>query len=248
MPKLHQILAVENGIRNQTQKDLTVAHHGLQKEAMLQGLFREYLPLKEDGEKLPPERTHLQARASDIIQETMEKLKKSYDLIATRDFANTQAKADVVVNDLVFIKDAPTPFLLWLEDRLEDIHTFVTKLPTLPADTEWDWDENQNCYRNRHEIKTARTNKIAYPLVLLEPTKEHPGQAVEKSRDEIVGYWTTHKYSGALPVKEVKEMKERVEELQKAVKFAREKANDIEVTEKKFAETVLKYIFGNGKK
>ena len=69
--KLHQILAIETGIRAQTQKDLTKAHHGLQREGSLFGISRNYEPLKEDGERLPPERTLLQTRTPDVIRETI---------------------------------------------------------------------------------------------------------------------------------------------------------------------------------
>jgi hypothetical protein len=244
MAKLHQILAVEAGVRNQAQKDLTEAHHGLQKTEMLQGIYREYQPAAEGGDKLPSERKLLQARVPEVIRETVAILEKTFDVTATRDFANIEATADVVVEGKVVIKGAPTTYLLWLEKRLDDLHTFVCKLPTLPADTEWVWDEHQNCYRNKHEIKTQRTAKIAYPLVLAPATKEHPAQVVKETRDEIVGWWTTILYSGALPVQDVKAMKERVEELQKAVKYAREKANEAEVKDVKVGGAILKYVFG----
>jgi len=246
MPKLHQILAVETGIRAQTQRDLTDSHHGLQKPDMLQGIYREYQPVAEGGEKLPPERQLLQTRVPEVVKRTMEILERTFDIIAVRDFANCEAKADVILNDgTALLKNVPATYLLWVEKRLEDLHAFVSRLPILPADLEWVWDTNQMCYRNKQEIKTVRTAKIPYSLVLLAPTKEHQGQAVEKSRDEIVGHWTTIRYSGALPVELVRRMKDRVEELQKVVKYAREKANEIETKDVKVGETVLKYVFGN---
>jgi hypothetical protein len=246
MTQLHQILAVESGVRNQSQKDLTAAHHGLQQAAMLEGLDRTYQPIKEDGEQFPPEKKLLQVRVPDVIKETHRILEKMFDITAIRDFANTKAKADVVVDGQTLLKDAPSPYLLWLESKLEDLHTFVTKLPTLPTDTAWDWDPTQNCHRNRDLIKTVKTAKIEYSLVLLEPTKEHPGQAVPKVRDENVGWWTSIKYHGGLAVPVVKAMKERVEKLQKAVKMAREKANEVEVNDDlKVGGVLLKYVFGD---
>lgn len=245
MAKLHQILAVEAGVRAQAQKDLTAAHHGLQKEAMLIGILREYQPVQDGGEKLPSERQLLQVRVPEVIRETSSILEKMFDVTASRDWTNMEARGDVVLEDnKVLIKGAPTSYLLWLEKRLEDIHTFVCKLPTLPADTEWVWDANQNAYKNKDEIKTHKTNKIPYPLLLAPATDKHPAQVVEKAKDEIVGWWTTHKYSGALRAQDVKAMKDRVEALQKAVKFAREKANETEVKDQKVGGDLLKYVFG----
>lgn len=245
MTKLHQILAVESGIRKQTQADLTAAHHGLAHAAMLEGVERTYQPTKEDGEKLAPESKLLQTKVPDVIRETKTILEKMFDITAIRDYANVGALADVVVDGTTLISQAPAPYLLFLESKLDDLHTFVSKLPTLPADTAWDWDSSQNCYRNRGEIKTVKTAKIEYALLLVAPTPEHPGQAVPKVRDENVGWWTTTKYSGALPVPEVKAMKERVEKLQKAVKLAREKANEVEVNDDlKIGGGLLNFVFG----
>ena len=245
MAKLHQILAVESGIRNQSQTDLTQAHHGLQKAELLQGIYREYQSVSEAGEKLPPERQLLQVKVPDVIRRTQEIMERTFDVIATRDFANCEAKADVVLEDgTTLVKGAPTTYLLWLEKRLDDLHTFVSKLPTLPADIEWAWSSEQNCWKNKEEIKTHRTVKSEFHQIVVPATDKHPAQVVKVTKDEIAGYWTTHKYSGALPVKDVKSMKDRVEALQRAVKFAREKANEVEVKDVKVGGAILKYIFG----
>jgi len=242
--KLHQILAVESGVRTQAQKDLTAAHHGLQKAEMISGYQKSYEPLKEDGDKLPTEGKLLQTRVPDVIRGTAAILERMYDVTATRDYGTSRARADVVVDGAVLLKDVPVTFLLWLEKKLEDLHTFVTQLPTLPADTEWTWDAAQNCWKNRHEIKRARTNKIVYPLVLYEATKEHPAPVKEITKDEVVGYFTEILYNGGLQMQDVKNLKERVEKLQESVKFAREKANELEIVDQKVGGTLLRYVFG----
>lgn len=243
MTKLHQIIPLEKSIRTQAEKDLTEAHHGLMKEALLTGQYREYQKLAEDGMNLPPERVALQVRAREAIERTFAVMARKFDITATRDWANMHAKADLAIDGVTLIKDAPATYLLWLENQLENLHTFVTKLPSLPADTEWVWDNDQNCYRNKHEIKTAKTEKVQEPIVLYPATKEHPAQTQLAVRDKVVGYWTTHKYSGALPVPMIQAMKARVEALQRAVKLAREKANGVEVEDQKVGEQILSYIF-----
>lgn len=245
-PKLHQILAIESNIRKQTQKDLTVAHHSMQKTSSLEGLSRTYTPVNDDGEKLPAEVTLLQTRTPEILRKTAKILEKMYNITAARDYANCTAKADVVLDDgSVLISGAPATFLLWLEKKLDDMHTLVSKLPILPTDIEWEFDSNQNCFKNKNEIKTHRTQKIFYPLVLSEATEHHPAQVAEKSRDEIVGYWNAMRYSGAMEAQTVQKMKERVEQLQKAVKFAREKANTVEAPEVNVGENMMRFIFGD---
>jgi len=242
--KLHQVLAIESNVRSQAQKDLTAAHHGLQKGDLLFGLSKSYKPLNEDGEKLPSEEKILQVKTPDVLRETSDILTKLYDVVAARDFANCSATADVVLDDgNIILKNAPATFLLWLEKKLDDLHTFVSKLPILPADTDWDFDPNQNCFKSK-VIETTRTQKIPYPLVLAQATDKHPAQVVEKTRDEIVGTYSTIKYSGAMKAKDVAQMKERVEQLQKAVKFAREKANTVDAPKKEVGKNILEFVFG----
>lgn len=245
MAKLHQILAVEADVRSQTQKDLTVAHQGLQKPEMLAGQNRQYQPSKEDGERLPPEGELLRTRVPAVLQETAKTLTKMFDVVATRDFGNMDARADLVVNGVTLLKDAPAVYLLWMEKKLVDLHTFITKLPTLPADTEWEWDATQMCYRNAREIKTHRTKKIENFPVIVPATEHHPAQIAKVVNDEIVGHWSTIKYSGAIKVEEVQAMKERVEELLKATKFAREHANSVEVKDMKVGAPIMKFVFGD---
>lgn len=242
--KLHQVLAIETNVREQSQKDLTALHHGLQKSELLFGLSKTYAPLNEEGEKLPPEEKILQTRTPEVLRNTYEVLEKVYDTVAMRDYANCNARADVVLEDgTVLIKNAPATYLLWLEKKLNDLHTFVSKLPVLPADTEWIFDDKQNCFKSK-EIKTSRTNKESYPLVLSPATDKHPAQVVEKTKDIVVGYYQTIKYSGAMKAKDVAQMKDRVEQLQRAVKFAREQANTVDAPKQEVGGKLLAFVFG----
>lgn len=62
--------------------------------------------------------------------------------------------------------------------------------------------------------------------------------------DVPVGTWTTVKFSGALPAQRVNELRTRVEKLADAVRFAREGANETEITDQKIGATVFGYLFG----
>lgn len=70
MAKLNQIIAVEKGVKAKSHQDLTAAHQGLQKPALLSGIARTYQPKDEEGEQLPPESTRVQVRAEDVLRET----------------------------------------------------------------------------------------------------------------------------------------------------------------------------------
>lgn len=249
MTKLHQILAVESGIRTQTQADLAKLHTPVSHHQLLLGQTRTYTPLEEDGEKIPPERALLQVRLPSVLAKTAKVWEKLLDVTATRDFANCDAKADVKLdNGTVILKQAPATYLLWLEKKLQELHSFICSLPLLPPEIEWVWDKTQNCFRNKEAIVTTRTAKVFYAHQLAPATPEHPAQVNEKSREQVIGHYHTLRFCGAFELETAQEMKGRVEELFRAVKFAREEANRIDVVDQKVGKGLLSYIFGDNAK
>jgi hypothetical protein len=58
-----------------------------------------------------------------------------------------------------------------------------------------------------------------------------------------IGYWTTVKFSGALPARRVNQLLERVEKVQQAVKFARKEANGTEVEDQRIGDAVFGFLF-----
>lgn len=243
MPRLNQIIAVEKGVKTRSHQRLTEAHHALQKPALLAGIARTYRPKDEEGEQLPPEATKVQVKAEEIIKSTAEILTELFDVTATKDYSNCKARADVVVDGKVVLTGAPVTYLLFLEKQLVDLTTFIKKLPVLDASESWVFDPSADCWATE-PLQTARTKKIPRNHVKAEATEKHPAQVEVYYEDVVVGYWKTVKFSGALPAKRVNELLERVEKLQKAVKFAREEANNQAADEQKVGAAVLGYIFG----
>ncbi len=242
MARLNQIIAVEKGVKTRSQKELTEAHHALQKPALLSGISRTYRPKDEEGEQLPPEATRVQIKAEEIIKKTVDVLTELFDVTATKDYTNCKARADVVVDGKVLLTGVPVTYLLFLEKQLVDLHTFIKKLPVLDASESWTFDPSADCFATE-PVQTVRTKKIPRNHVKAEATEKHPAQVEVYYEDVAVGYWRTTKFSGALPAKRVNELVERVEKLQKAVKFAREEANNQTAEEQKVGRTVLDYLF-----
>jgi hypothetical protein len=243
MTKLNQIIAVEKGVKSGTLRDLTNAHHDLQKPALLAGISRTYQPKDEEGEQLPPESTRVQVKADEVIRRTASIMTRLFDVTATKDWANCTAKADVTVDGETILRDVPVSYLLFLEKQLTDLHTFVKKLPVLDASESWAFDESADCWRTE-PVRTIRTRKVPRNHVKAEATDKHPAQVEVYYEDVAIGYWTTVKFSGSLPARRVNELVDRVERLQRAVKFAREEANGAEVTDQRTGDAVFRYLFG----
>ena len=240
--KLNQIIAIEKGVKSNSFQELTEAHHLLQKPSLLAGISRTYQPKDEEGEQFPPEFTRVQASAETVIKDTAKILTKLFDVTAAKDWANCQARADIVVDGRTLAADVPATYLLFLEKQLVDMHTFVKKLPTLDPSETWVFDPSSDTYATE-AVQTAKTKKLPKNHVKAEATEKHPAQVEVFHEDVVVGYWRTVKFSGALPASRVKELLDRVDKLQQAVKFAREEANSLEAPDKKVGESVFGYLF-----
>jgi len=243
MAKLNQIIAIEKGVKSRTQRDLTDAHHALQKPVLLAGISRTYQSDDDErGEKFPAETTRVQVRVKDLIEKTQEVLTELFDVTATKDETNCHARADVTIDGKVLLAKVPVTSLLFLEKQLVDLHTFVKKLPVLDPSETWRFDASGDC-QVTEPAYTVKTKKVPRNHVKAEATEKHPAQVEMYYEDVRVGQWKTLKFSGACPQKQVNELLDRVEKLQKAVKFAREEANNTEVVQKHFGESVFGYLF-----
>jgi len=242
MTKLNQIIAVEKGIKSRSFQELTEAHHAVQKPSLLSGIARTYQPKDEEGEQLPPESTRVQIRGDQVLRDVAATLTRLFDVTASKDATNCVARADVKVDGDVLLADVPVTHLLFLEKQLTDLHTFVKKLPVLDAAEAWTFNDSADCW-STEPVRTIRTRKVPRNHVKAEATEKHPAQVEVYYEDVPVGYWTTVKFSGALPAKRVSELLGRVEKLQEAVKFAREEANNAAVVDRKVGEKIFGYLF-----
>ena len=240
--QLNQIVALEKGVKSRAHADFTAAHHQLQKTALLSGISRTYKPKDDEGEQLPPESTRVQVRVDEVMADVRQALTRLFDVILTKDVANGVAKADITVDGTTIATEVPVTYLLFLEKQLTDLLTFVTKLPVLDAAESWSFDEATDAYATA-PTQTTRSKKVPRNHVKAEATEKHPAQVEMYFEDVLVGYWTTVKYSGALPQARINELKSRVVKLAEAVKVAREKANSTEVTDQKIGERVFDYLF-----
>jgi hypothetical protein len=242
--KLNQIVAVEAGVKAQATRNLTSAHRLSQQLAPLTGISRTYQPRTEDGEELPPESTRVQHTIEDINGEVRKTLERLFDVTATKDWANTKARADVEVDGDILLADVPVTYLLFLEKQLENLRTYTSKLPTLDPAQVWVPDD-QPGVRRTEPVQTTRTKKVPKSFELSPATDKHPAQVTSFTEDVIVGDWSTIHRSGTVTEARRAGLVERVEKLQAAVKYAREHANTVEVEDISTGAAVLGYIFGD---
>jgi len=239
--RLNQIIAVEKGVKAKAQRSLTDTYHTIQKVGRFDGISRTYRPKDEDGDQLPAESTLVQLKADEILAEAGRNLTRLLDVTLTKDVANTEAKADVVVDGVVVLRNVPVTYLLFLEKQVTDIRTFITKLPTLDPSEQWHHDAATGVWATS-VTQTTRTKKVPRNHVKAPATDKHPAQVEMYHEDVMAGTWSTVKFSGALPADRATELVERADALLAAIKFAREEANGIEVTDYHAGRAVFDYL------
>lgn len=243
MPKLHQIIAIEEDQKNKTGSAVAALEREAAKPDTFNGLTRTYRPKDETGEPLPPEHKKVQADARKEIDKYVKAKSDLIDLTATKDYANMEARADIEIDGEVLLADVPVTNLLFLSKQLEQFRGYVEKLPVL--DEAEDWKQDPSTGQWRTEITTRhRTEKVVDFKTVAEATKEHPAQIAQLAKDVTVGYWDQTKLSAALPVPEKEALIAKVEALLNAVKLARGKANEVDAPRQKIASTLFEYVLG----
>ncbi len=244
---LAQIVAAEKGVKSRVMALISQLYKNIQKageKGPMEGISRTYQKRFDEGAELPAEYRKVQFTAEDQLTQFVQALRGLMDVTATKDLANTRAKATVRVGDTVIIEDAPPTLLLSLEKQLTDLRTFVAALPVLDPATEWTFNPEAGAYAAR-PVGTTRTEKERRATIVAPATDKHQAQVDIVNVDVIVGTWNTVRYSGYMAGDRVKELLDRVDRLLLAVKYAREEANaSTEAQPVRVGSTVATYLLG----
>lgn len=239
--KLNAVIAVARGVKTRVHEAVTALHRESQKVDLYAGLTRAYQPLNDEAERLPGEGTRHQLDATTVLGELRRLLTEAWNAEGTLVRTSNDAYADVSVDGVVLLPRAPLTYLLYLEKQLNDVYTFIARLPVLDPAESWHWDEARGCWAT-DPVKTKRTSKVPRSLVLHEGTEHHPPQVHVYHEDVIEGYWATVRFSGALPVDRKREVLLRVVRLKDAVREARERGALADAVDFTPAETLLGYV------
>lgn len=239
---LAQMIAVERTAKTKKTKQVTQLYRGLARPEPLSGLTRTYRPKAEDDpDQQPSEYKNVQVKAEDVLASIAVELTDLFDVVATRETGNTEAKADVVVGDATILRDVPVTYLLFLEHQLKDLGTIMLGLPTLDPSKEWTYDPTTGAYRSAVET-TTRSKKVPKAFTRHPGTEKHAPQVDLLQEDVLVGYWDRTLFSGALPADRVLLLQRRVDALARAVKVAREQANSTRVEQVKVGQAIFDYL------
>lgn len=245
MPKLHELIAVENDAREQsaaTRKELAETFKNKRH------LFSEKRVTYYSNEAGVAPRTEEQSEINSTVADEIAWITgifgKAIDLGFQVDEGNTKARGDIILDDgeTVIARDVPATALLQLEKRLGDLFALIEAIPTLDPAKGFKPDPNRGeGYYLAREIRRPRTQKVPKVITKAVATVEHPAQAEVYYIDEEVGYAIEQEWSSLITPAKKGEYLERVEALKRAVKAARARANEVPVDTK--ATVIAKKLF-----
>jgi hypothetical protein len=248
MPKLHERLAVSKDRRGQVEqvrKDLAQLFD--KKSDHFREQLLTYRP-KAEGEKTITE-TKLSLQTT-VLRELGWFAGLASSMLDTEleiAVANQHAVADITLSDgTVLAQKVPATALLDLEKRLTDYLGLLKHIPTLDPTKGFTPDEGrgQGVYVAREQVR-QRTAKLQKPIVLYPATDKHPAQTQLITEDEVVGDLTVQEWSGMLTPEAKASMLERIEDVRRAVKEARSRANEVSTSTQKIGSALFNYILTN---
>lgn len=230
--KVHVLLAIASNIATQAQTTRTdliktfgsKQHHFSEK---ITTLFS-----KEEGvaPKTEIERS-IQTTVKDELQAISKILARAIDSGNNIDVANTMSYGDIMLDDgTVLASHIPATSLLQLEHRLKDFHDLLLVTPTLDPTKGYELDAKKpaGIYKAR-EVRKDKTRKDKVYITVAAPTNQHPAQVKEDVKDIVVGEWLEQEWCSMITPAMKSTLLSRCEDLTRAVKRARARANDTEI-------------------
>jgi hypothetical protein len=243
--ELHQILAVEGDLQGKSQKIIeeTVKTFN-EKQNLFYGFIKRYEPYEETGQKMPEEFKEIDDTVPSKLKYAVASFVKYLDVIATKEATNAVATAPLVINGEVIHEALPATLLLALENKLRGIRPVLEAMPTLTKGIEWipAPDRGEDIYVTAKPDIKQRTVKEPKFRVLYDATKEHPAQIEKWMETVAVGDFISTQWSGNITSAEKARILERFDEVLRAIKKARMKANSTEVVKVNVAKSIFDYV------
>ncbi len=243
MGRLHEILAVEGGLKATAEKVIKEAADTFtKKRGHFLGQHRNYEKLQEETLQYADESKKLETTVHQKLNYVKSHFTKALDATFQKEMTNTGAKADIVIDGKDIAKDIPATYLLHLETKFKELRSMYAVIPTLDPGKDWKKDETQENVYVSSDTEQYKTEKVIKPLVLHPATKEFPAQVDKISLDTIVGKWKTKNMSGALSPLQKSQLLGKIDTLIRAIKQARMRANSVAVIQLEIGKTLMEYI------
>lgn len=169
-----------------------------------------------------------------------------WDVMYQKEATNQTAKANIEIDGVILLADVPVTFLLCMENRLKDLRPVLEAIPTLAPGIDWKIDKD---YHLSHVYKTpesfdVKTKEDMEYRHVFEPTDKQPGQYVAVKNQFNIGKYVTTDWSGLISPAEKARLLEHFDKVLKAVKEARQRANNIDAVNLKVGDQIVGALLG----
>lgn len=256
MAKLHEILAVENGketlFKNTLPEMVTLfkskTDHFWGGQRTLE-LFGEETVEKRRQEEAESESKELVTTVPSEL-EYLGKIVVDYiDVMFQKDEANQRATADLIVNGKVLATSVPATTLLGLENKLKGLRPVFEAIPTLQPGPKWEKAEDlgPGIYHDANpEIRTKTAKSFDFK-VLVPATEHHPAQIEKWTVDTPIGVYTKNRWCSMMSTLDKSNLLARYDDMMEAIKQARCRANDVDVSTARIGKQVIEWLVTGAK-
>lgn len=248
--KLHEVLAVEGSLEAQyTKVSMECASTFSKKANHFQG-YHKWLEMFDEKRKQEEqgavEHKELVDTVDGKLRHVWKYFSKYIDVVAQKERTNQEARADIVVNGEVIVKDVPATMLLGLEARLKVLRQVYDAIPTLQPGVDWvkDQDKGKGVYKAFSYVTANKTEKEPRHKVLVEPTEHHPAQIDKWVENVPVGVYKTENWTSMVSPATKSMWLENLDTLIRAVKKARQRANNTTVEKLPMGKALMNFIHG----
>jgi len=248
MPKLYEVLAVENTLHQAAKKLMDESVRSLGKENLFNGMTTKLNMFDAEQAHLnTTETVELVTTVDENLDYIINPIAQYWDAVLQKDASNQNARADIIIDGTVLAADVPATFLLGLESKLGDIRKLYEKIHTLAPGFKWVLDEQERpgTYKTTAPVR-FKTEKDTEFRIVVAADEHHPAQVRELPRTQNVARYDTTKICGFLTPLEKAVRIKRIDTLLRAVKKARQRANSVDLTNAHIGEYLFAYINSGG--
>lgn len=248
MSKLHELLAVERDLKNQAEKATAdLANTFEKKRQHFAGLLQTFNPLEEDKPPMVESVVELQTTVPREINWLRPFVTKALDAGYQVAEANTNARGDIILEDgTVLAEKVPATALLELEKRCAELFAFLKQIPTVDPAKGFapDAEKGDDVFQAR-PLDKPRTKKENKVVTLFQGNDKHPPQVQVFVEDVPTGTIHLQEWSGLITTARKADLLTRIEDLTRATKQARSRANEqeIDVLKVKVGKKILDWLF-----
>lgn len=254
MAKLHEVLAVEAGLQGKAKRiseEATATFRS--KPHLFQGKIRT-LELFQGDDPVSKQAAEAAERQEQVLVTTVpaklgyvwNALIDHWNAVAQKEATNQTAKSDIVINGVTILRDVPVTFLLSLEAKIKQLRILYEDIPTLEPNIQWqDAPDIGVGIKRTPETSTLKTQKVEDYRTIAPATDKHPAQVVKQEKVVNVGVYRQVVTSGMVTPAQKSVWLGRIDELLRAVKQARQRANEAELVPFNSADAFARYIHGD---